>query len=80
MSTVRRSLGRKIDGRCQLVQAPLFRSQHAELQNEDLLAGFLAKQRTLAGALGAEIPESEDEVDRVLEAAAAADPAAPRGG
>ena len=51
-----------------------------KLQNEDLLAGFLAKQQTLAGALGAEIPESEDEVKRILEAAAAAGAAAPTGG
>ena len=41
------------------------------LQDEDLLAGFLDKQRKIAAALGAEIPESEDVVDRVLEAAAA---------
>jgi hypothetical protein len=41
------------------------------LQDEDLLEGFLAKQRTVAAALGAEIPESEEEVERVLEAAAA---------
>lgn len=41
------------------------------LQNEDLLAGFLAKQRTVARALGAEIPESEELVARVLEAAEA---------
>ncbi len=38
-------------------------------QREDLLAGFLDKQRKIAAALGAEIPESEDVVDRVLEAA-----------
>ncbi len=44
------------------------------LQNEDLLEGFLAKQRTLAAALGAEIPESESVVNRVLEEAAAAKP------
>jgi hypothetical protein len=41
------------------------------LQDEDLLEGFLAKQRIVAAALGAEIPASEEEVDRVLEAAAA---------
>jgi len=40
------------------------------LQSEDLLEGFLDKQRKVAAALGAEIPESEDVVDRVLEAAA----------
>jgi RND family efflux transporter MFP subunit len=37
-----------------------------QLQNEDLLAGFLDKQQRIAAALGAEIPASEDEVDRVL--------------
>ena len=36
------------------------------LQNEDLLADFLDKQRKVAAALGAEIPESEDIVDRVM--------------
>ena len=41
------------------------------LQDEDLLEGFLDKQRTVAAALGADIPASEDEVDRVLEQAAA---------
>jgi hypothetical protein len=41
------------------------------LQDEDLLEDFLAKQRVVAAALGAEIPASEEEVDRVLEAAAA---------
>jgi hypothetical protein len=41
------------------------------LQNEDLLEQFLAKQQTVAAALGAEIPASEDEVTRVLEEAAA---------
>lgn len=41
------------------------------LQDEDLLQGFLAKQRTVAAALGAEIPASEEEVERVLAAAAA---------
>ncbi len=42
-----------------------------DLQDEDLLEGFLDKQRTVAAALGAEIPESEDVVDRVMEEAAA---------
>jgi RND family efflux transporter MFP subunit len=42
------------------------------LQREDLLAGFLDKQQKVAAALGAEIPESEDEVDRVLGKAAGA--------
>jgi hypothetical protein len=42
------------------------------LQDEDLLEGFLDKQRKVAAALGAEIPESEDAVDRVLRQAAAA--------
>lgn len=40
------------------------------LQDEDLLEDFLDKQRTVAAALGAEIPPSEDEVNRVLEEAA----------
>jgi HlyD family secretion protein len=46
------------------------------LQDEDLLESFLDKQRKLAAALGAEIPESEDIVNRVLEQAAStpADP------
>jgi RND family efflux transporter MFP subunit len=43
------------------------------LQDEDLLEGFLDKQRKLAAAIGAQIPESEDVVDRVLEEAAAAE-------
>jgi RND family efflux transporter MFP subunit len=48
------------------------------LQDEDLLAEFLAKQRTLAAVLGAEIPPSEDVVKAVLdEAAAAQAPAQP---
>ncbi len=42
-----------------------------DLQSEDLLEGFLEKQRRVAEALGAEIPESEDEVDRVMEEASA---------
>ncbi len=42
-----------------------------DLQDEDLLEGFLDKQRTVAAALGAEIPESADVVDRVVAAAAA---------
>lgn len=36
------------------------------LQREDLLAGFLDKQQRVADVLGAEIPASEDEVQRVL--------------
>lgn len=40
------------------------------LQRDDLLAGFLDKQRRLAEALGAEIPADEGEVQRVLAAAA----------
>ncbi len=36
------------------------------LQREDLLEGFLAKQRALAGELGADIPEDMSEVDEVL--------------
>ena len=38
-----------------------------DLQDEDLLEGFLDKQQKLAAALGAEIPESESVVDQVLE-------------
>lgn len=41
-----------------------------DLQDEDLLEGFLDKQRQIAAALGAEIPASEDVVDQVLEQAA----------
>jgi len=41
------------------------------LQDEDLLEGFLDKQRKIAAALGTEIPASEDEVQRVLERAEA---------
>ena len=36
------------------------------LKREDLLAGFLDKQQLVAAALGAEIPDSEAAVDRVL--------------
>lgn len=50
------------------------------LQDEDLLEGFLDKQRKVAAALGAEIPESEDAVDQVLEEAAAARAAQSQGG
>ncbi|MEM7048342.1 MAG: efflux RND transporter periplasmic adaptor subunit [Acidobacteriota bacterium] len=42
--------------------------QLQELQREDLLEDFLAKQQRVAAALGAEIPASEDEVIRVLKA------------
>jgi len=42
-----------------------------DLQDEDLLEGFLDKQRKVAAALGSEIPESEDVVERVLAEAAA---------
>jgi HlyD family secretion protein len=42
-----------------------------DLQDEDLLEGFLEKQRILAAAIGAEIPESEDVVDQALDEAAA---------
>ena len=42
-----------------------------DLQNEDLLESFLDKQRTIAAALGAEIPASEAVVEQVLEEAAA---------
>jgi hypothetical protein len=42
-----------------------------DLQDEDLLEGFLDKQRKVAAALGAEIPESEDSVEQVLAEAAA---------
>lgn len=44
-----------------------------QLQNEDLLEGFLDKQRKVAAALGAEIPESEEVVEQVLREAAEAD-------
>lgn len=40
--------------------------QLQRLQREDLLADFLSKQQRLAQALGAEIPESEDVVERIL--------------
>jgi RND family efflux transporter MFP subunit len=43
----------------------------AALQREDLLAGFLAKQRIVARTLGAELPESTAEVDEAIRAAAA---------
>lgn len=42
------------------------------LKREDLLADFLAKQQKVAAALGAEIPQSEDAVQRVLDQASAA--------
>ena len=42
-----------------------------DLQDEDLLESFLDKQRTIAAALGAEIPASEEVVEQVLEEAAA---------
>ncbi len=51
-----------------------------DLQNEDLLEGFLDKQRKVARALGAEIPASEEVVERVLAEAAAAERAADGGG
>ena len=41
-----------------------------DLQDEDLLEGFLDKQRKISAALGAEIPVSEDVVNRVLGEAA----------
>ncbi len=50
-----------------------------DLQDDDLLEGFLDKQRKVAAALGAEIPESEDAVDRVLAEAEAAQVARARG-
>ena len=50
-----------------------------DLQDDDLLDGFLDKQRKVAAALGAEIPESEDEVDRVLAEAETAKVAKARG-
>ena len=40
-----------------------------DLQDEDLLEGFLDKQRKISAALGAEIPVSEDIVNQVLEEA-----------
>ena len=48
------------------------------LQREDLLDRFLTKQRAVAHALGAELPESTAQVDEVLRAAA--DAAAANGG
>ncbi len=48
------------------------------LQREDLLEGFLAKQRRLAGVLGAELPASSEAVDEALAAAAAEAPADPQ--
>jgi HlyD family secretion protein len=48
-----------------------------DLQDEDLLEGFLDKQRKVALGLGAEIPESEDAVNRVLAEAAATETAGP---
>jgi len=50
-----------------------------DLQDEDLLEGFLDKQRKVAAALGAEIPESEDAVVRVLTGAEAVQVAESRG-
>jgi hypothetical protein len=38
------------------------------LQREDLLEGFLAKQRRVAGVMGAEMPTSTEEVERLLAA------------
>lgn len=43
------------------------------LQDEDLLEGFLDKQRKVAAALGASIPESEEVVERLMEEAEAAE-------
>ncbi len=37
-----------------------------DLRDEDLLEGFLDKQRKISAALGAEIPDSEDVVNEVL--------------
>ena len=45
----------------------------AGLQREDLLAQFLAKQRVVARALGADLPESTAQVDEAMRAAAAAE-------
>jgi HlyD family secretion protein len=47
------------------------------LQREDLLEGFLAKQRRLAGVLGAELPASSEAVDEALAAAGGDDPPGP---
>jgi RND family efflux transporter MFP subunit len=38
------------------------------LQREDLLEGFLAKQRRVAGVMGAEMPTNTEEVERLLAA------------
>jgi len=43
------------------------------LQREDLLRGFIDKQRRVAEALGAELPASESEVDAVMRETAAGD-------
>lgn len=40
------------------------------LQREDLLHGFLGKQRVLAGKLGIELPAVDEDVDRLVEPAA----------
>jgi hypothetical protein len=48
------------------------------LQREDLLEGFLAKQRRLAGVLGAELPASSEAVDEALAAAGGEAPADPQ--
>ncbi|HSM50574.1 MAG TPA: efflux RND transporter periplasmic adaptor subunit [Thermoanaerobaculia bacterium] len=47
------------------------------LQREDLLEGFLAKQRRLAGVLGAELPASSEAVDEALAAVGGDAPPAP---
>ncbi len=48
-----------------------------DLQDEDLLEEFLEKQRRIAAALGAEIPQSEDVVDEVLAESADGAPESP---
>lgn len=40
------------------------------LQREDLLHGFLSKQRVLAGKIGIELPAVDEDVDRLVEPAA----------
>jgi hypothetical protein len=47
-----------------------------ELTREDLLAGFLAKQRRVAKVLGSEVPESPEALDAALAGAEGATGAA----
>ena len=49
---------------------------YQELTREDLLAGFLAKQRRVAKVLGSEVPESPEALDAALAGAEGATGAA----